>query len=103
MQIYKELKAKNPKMMTAGERLDFGVVTIILLCLDNFAGGAEVETLVQSSGGSLRARSQFNGVSALGEKKESKLLASLEARKRCMHLQPDCHTRVRRASSCRPW
>jgi butyrate kinase len=45
-----------------------------------------VETLVQSSGGSLRARSKFNGVIALGEKKESKLLTSLEARKRCMHL-----------------
>jgi hypothetical protein len=35
-----------------------------------------VETRVPSSGGSLRARSGFNGVSALGDKKESELLTS---------------------------
>jgi hypothetical protein len=43
MQICKELKAKNREMVIAGERLDFGVVTIICRAQTILPpGGAEV-------------------------------------------------------------
>jgi hypothetical protein len=59
-------EGENREVMIAGERLDFGVVTIILPCTDNLPPGrADVETLVRYPPA---ARSgQFNGVSALGE------------------------------------